>query len=83
MMLFKFIFNSIQPNGEILILQIKRPLFYESSVLAKFGGNIPYLTHKLNFLDNHLPRKDRDLAAVAPGSYDMSLTDKKKEPSFR
>ena len=52
-------------------------------MLAKISDNIPYLTNELIFADNHLPRKDRDLAAVAPGSYDMNLTDKKKEPSFR
>jgi len=28
-------------------------------------------------------RKDRDLAGVAPGSYNNSLADKKKEPAYR
>mmetsp|Transcript_24437 Transcript_24437/g.28772 ORF Transcript_24437/g.28772 Transcript_24437/m.28772 type:complete len:110 (+) Transcript_24437:34-363(+) len=27
-------------------------------------------------------RKDRDLKAVGPGSYNMNLSDKKKDPSF-
>jgi hypothetical protein len=36
----------------------------------------------LLFVLENSTRKDRDLKAVGPGSYNMNLSDKKKDPSF-